>query len=46
MIREHEGELRAELGDRASETLLTEGRVLGPHLESLTWGAIEAAAPA
>lgn len=46
LIREHEGELRAEMGDRATETLLTEGRVLGPHLESLTWGAIEATAPA
>ncbi|CAL9558038.1 2-methoxy-6-polyprenyl-1,4-benzoquinol methylase, mitochondrial [Nocardiopsis dassonvillei] len=45
-IRRHEPELRAEMGDRATDTLLAEAAVVEPHLGDLSWGAIEATAPA
>lgn len=45
-VREHEQGLRRQMGDRATDTLLAEAAMVEPYLEQLSWGAIEATAPA
>ncbi len=44
-VREHRRELRAQMGSTATDTLLTEATMVEPHLEQLSWGAVEAVAP-
>lgn len=45
LVREHETDFRTEMGAQATETLLAEATMLEPHLDDLTWGAIEANVP-
>jgi ubiquinone/menaquinone biosynthesis C-methylase UbiE len=44
-VRERQRELRSQMGDAATDTLLTEAAMVEPYLEQLSWGAVEAAAP-
>lgn len=44
-IRRHEQDLRAEMGDLATDTLLTEAAMSEPHLDDLSWGAVEGTLP-
>ncbi|WP_239647875.1 class I SAM-dependent methyltransferase [Nocardiopsis ganjiahuensis] len=45
-VREHQRELRAQMGDVATDTLLAEADAVQPYLEELSWGAVGASAPA
>ncbi|QVQ54129.1 class I SAM-dependent methyltransferase [Spiractinospora alimapuensis] len=45
LVREHEAALTTEMGSQATGTLLAEATMLEPHLDDLTWGAVEATAP-
>ena len=45
-VREQQQGLRAQMGDPATDTLLSEAAMVEPYLEQLSWGAIEATAPA
>lgn len=44
-VREHQRELRAQMGGTATDTLLAEASMVEPYLDQLSWGAVEAVAP-
>ena len=43
-IRQHQGRLREQMGDRATRTLLAEADMVQPHIEQLSWGVVRARA--
>lgn len=45
-VRERQQGLREQMGDRATDTLLAEAAMVEPYLDQLSWGAVEAVAPA